>query len=137
MLLVFDNFWTFLMRKCSCWRSCHGKITCSLTASTLPPHFTYAVEGCLFLSECSAPSTPWLQPQLSFLAMPQHMCSSSSDTFSLGGVSGRAVFVIQGGVVLWEVLEGQCCALVVHEMPLPCTTPSQLGAAAGALGSLC
>lgn len=67
--------------------------------STLPPHFTYIVEGCLLFSECSAASTPWLQPQLSSLAMPW----GSSDTFSLGrGISGRAVLVIQGGVVLWE-----------------------------------
>lgn len=65
--------------------SSHRKITWSLSASTLSPHFTYIVEGFLLLSEFSVPSTPWLQPQLSSLAMLQGVHSSSSDPFSLGG----------------------------------------------------
>lgn len=105
--------------------SCHGKITCSLSASTLPPHFIYIVEAFLFLSECSAPSTPWLQPQLSSVAMPW-----GAQTPSVwGGISPSR----WGGTVA-----GQCCALVAHGMDACALShPSKLSAGAGALGSLC
>lgn len=92
--------------------SCHGKITCSLSASTLPPHFIYIVEAFLFLSECSAPSTPWLQPQLSSVAMPW-----GAQTPSVWGGS-----VLQGGVVQWQ----GSAVLWWHMgwMPVPCPTPA-------------
>lgn len=76
----------------------------SLNASTLPPHFTYIVEGCLFLSECSAPSTPWLQAQFS-LAMPgqlRHLQSGRGSvaelylSFQVGWCCGRAVLCFGG-----------------------------------------
>lgn len=108
--------------------SCHGKIACSLNASTLPRHFTYIVEGCLFLSECSAPSTPWLQAQFS-LSVP----GAAQTPSAWQGVSGRAVFVIPGGVVLWEG-----SAVLWWYMGCLCPVlPHQLSAGTGALGRLC
>lgn len=122
MFLVFDNFWTSLTRKCS--MSCHGKITCSLSASPLPPHFSYIVEACLFLSNAQHKA-----PFGCHLSTPLWPCPGAAQTPSVWeGVSHSRGDGAVGG---------QCCALVAHGMPPPCPTPSQLSAGTGALGSLC
>lgn len=84
--------WISLMRKC--YVSCHGRITYFLCASTLPLHFTYIVEDCLSLSECSVPSTPWLQSQLPSLAIPWGTYSSNSGTFCLGGGQWQSWYLL-------------------------------------------
>lgn len=134
MLLGFDNTWTSLMRKRDV--SYHGRITCSLCASTLPLHFTYTMEGRLSLSECSAPGTLWLQSQLPSLAIPWGMCSSNSGTFSLGGGRWQSWYLLFK-VVWWykRCREGSATFMLVHGMPLPRTTPNQFSTATGALGS--
>lgn len=80
------------MRKC--YMSCHGKIAHSLYASTLPLHFTHTVEGRLSLSECSAPSTLWLQSQLPSLDIPQVTYSSNSGIFCLGGGQWQSWYML-------------------------------------------
>lgn len=132
MLLVFDNMWTSLMRKC--YLSCHVKITYSLCASTL--HFTYIVKGCLSLSECSALSIPWLQSQPPSLAIPQVMYSSNSGTFGLGEGQWQSWYLLFK-VMWWYERCWEGSAVLCWCMGCLCPVSNQFSTATGALGSLC
>lgn len=144
MFLVSDNFWTSLMRKCS--MSCHGKLTCSLSASTLPPHFTYIVEGYLFLSECSAPSTPWVQVhslwpclgQLRHLQCGRGSVAELYLSFQVGWCCGRAV-LCSGGTWDASALYYPTSSVWALEPSAGCAdcAPSEVPAGAEQEGAAC
>lgn len=108
--------------------SYHGRITCSLCASTLPLRFTYTMEGRLSLSGCSAPGTLWLQSQLPSLAIPWGMCSSNSGTSSLGGGRWQSWYLLFK-VVWWYKRCREGSATFCWCMGCLCLVPPQTSSA--------